>query len=443
MKELDDNKVAQAKVIAKMEAEYQEQKSHIANQRELIENLTKETKRLTKEKESVTNQSIQTLVLDTLAKMWSTSNPESLKTNLDEQVSVMMADLAKQKETIKKSADQQKKQISDSNFQKGLEYYNKRDMRNAFQYLKAAADANHEEASYYIGEMFLSPPGGEVIIRSEEKALEYFKRCPNHKNAAVKIKELSAKLTTTPVQVPPKLSVEPTDDVLARFNQEQRKINSMSNVMRDLATFEMSDFWSAVDTLYSNSLINNIRDYAQQAITYSESNYNIENNLTIDECASIFLYTMEWSMGREESFYFVVNKHLRDNTRQLKYFYPFIKLIVSGLQKLKPFVGTVWRGFNGVSNVSSLYKKGEVVCWNAFTSCSTDVSAFGNNFFADNKGENTLFNIQVCTGYSISPYSSFPLENEILLLPGEKFKVVDVLTCSESLVIVQLQQLHK
>jgi len=133
---LDDNKAAQAKVIAKMEAEYQEQKSHIAKQRELIENLTEETKRLTKEKVSITNQSIQTLVLDTLSKMWSTSNPEPLKTNLDEQVSEMMADLAKQKETIKKSADEQKKQISNSDFQRGLEYHKKRDLINAFQYLK-------------------------------------------------------------------------------------------------------------------------------------------------------------------------------------------------------------------------------------------------------------------------------------------------------------------
>jgi len=313
----------------------------------------------------------------------------------------------------------------------------------AFQYLKAAADANHEEACYYIGEIFLSPPAELTRFqRNEEVALEYFKRCPNHKNAAVKIKELSAKLITTP-EFPPKPSEEPANDVLDRFKQEQRKINSMSNVMKDLATLEMSDFWSAVKTI--NSLINNMQEYAFQAMDYSESVFGSEtgDNLTIDERASIFLYTMEWRMGREESFYFVVNKHLRDNTRQLKYFYPFIKLIISGLQKLNPFVGTVWRGFNGVSNVSSLYKKGEVVCWNAFTSCSTDVSAFGNNFFADNKGENTLFNIQVCTGYSISPYSAFPSENEILLLPGEKFKVVDVLTCSQSLVIVQLQQLHK
>jgi len=128
-----------------MEAENEEHKNSIAKCREIIENLTADAKRLTAETVSVTNQSVQELVLDTLAKMWSTSNSEQLKSNLDKEVTVMMANLEKQK-----VFEQKKKQISESEYQKGLVYYNKNDMKNAFQFLKAAADANHEQASYYM-----------------------------------------------------------------------------------------------------------------------------------------------------------------------------------------------------------------------------------------------------------------------------------------------------
>jgi len=196
-------------------------------------------------------------------------------------------------------------------------------------------------------------------------------------------------------------------------------------------------FISSIGTLAKYNLVEDLPFYARKALANAQE-IN-DDLLTIDEIAAINLYTMEWK-DLTMSFYFVVNRYLREfDNKSTKYFYPLVKLIVSGLKKLVPFNGTVWRAFNGVANVYTLYKKGQEVCWSAFTSCSSDVSVCGSGFFAAG-GENTLFNIQVKRSYSISKYSMVPNESEILLLPGSKLNVVDVLQVNSSLVIVQLQQ---
>jgi len=271
----------------------------------------------------------------------------------------------------------------------------------------------------------------------KKKALEYFKQCSlTNKRANERIRELSTKLPPTPISpVEKSLNVQSP-----RFNQEQQKMNNKSNLTRVLADIAESDFWSAVAAIVKPNLVDEIMVQADIAYDYVSNLPAREDDMTIDEMAAICLYTLEWR-DRQQSFYFVVNQYLREPERDTQHFYPLIKLIISGLQKTTPFNGTAWRAFNGVTNVSSLYNKGQVVCWNAFTSCSSDVSVCGVNFFAGGgEGENTLFNIQVTNSYSISQYSTYPTENEILLLPGSKFKVVDVLKASNSLSVIQLQQ---
>ncbi len=64
---------------------------------------------------------------------------------------------------------------------------------------------------------------------------------------------------------------------------------------------------------------------------------NPEDNLTPDESASIMLYSMEWS-SREKSFYFILNKSLRSENRQLlKPWFLYLRLFLHALSKLPSF----------------------------------------------------------------------------------------------------------
>lgn len=68
------------------------------------------------------------------------------------------------------------------------------------------------------------------------------------------------------------------------------------------------------------------------------------DGLTVDESASIQLYTMEW----DNSLYASLNKELRKSNRQgLHLWFPYLKLFLTALFKLPSYRGVIWRGING------------------------------------------------------------------------------------------------
>jgi hypothetical protein len=158
-------------------------------------------------------------------------------------------------------------------------------------------------------------------------------------------------------------------------------------------------------------------------IQYAKRNCNKSGTygLTDDESAAIYLYTIEWNEGSPQSLYFIFNNALRSGHRsEKKRWSPYLKLLVTALMKFPSIEISVWRNLK--EDASKNYPKDKRFTWPSVTSCSRDVNEVIQCFWNLN-GQNTLFNISVINGKNISAYSQFPREQEVVLLPGSRFRV--------------------
>ncbi|CAF3135589.1 unnamed protein product [Rotaria sp. Silwood2] len=144
-----------------------------------------------------------------------------------------------------------------------------------------------------------------------------------------------------------------------------------------------------------------------------------EHNLSKDEAATVYLYTME--MLEEASVHHILNQALRaDDRSKVRPWFAYLKFLDSAISKLPKFKGILWRGIN--KDVSQTFKKGQVITWWSVSSCSTSVDVISS--FLGNAPQSTLFSIECSNGKSIAAYTCYPNENEVILMPGTTFEVV-------------------
>ena len=142
---------------------------------------------------------------------------------------------------------------------------------------------------------------------------------------------------------------------------------------------------------------------------------------------------MEWG---KESFYRVLNRALRSEDRSsLKPWFAFLKLFDTALGKLPNERKVIWRGVR--NNISQKFKSDEEYTWWSVNSCSASVSVV-KNFLSTNS---TLFLIEAKNGKDISNLTNYPNEDEVLLGPGTKLRVVgDALDHAGGLHVVHLRE---
>lgn len=91
---------------------------------------------------------------------------------------------------------------------------------------------------------------------------------------------------------------------------------------------------------------------------------NPTDGLTSDESASIYLYTMEWRLNYE-SLSMKLNDALRATDRgQLTPYLPYLKLVLSALEKLKNINAIIWRGVK--ADLRDQYQTGKIFVWWGF-----------------------------------------------------------------------------
>lgn len=170
------------------------------------------------------------------------------------------------------------------------------------------------------------------------------------------------------------------------------------------------------------------------------------HNLTDDETGAIVYYTTDatkFGGKREDSPYFKLNNTLAfRKDKELQDWKPFLHFLLSGLQKLPNFTGTVYRALDkSLSSLSKQYRAGSQVVWVAFTSTTKVRSKLESVknlyfffFFEDTmlafsgQTEGTWMILSVCEGKDISSFSVYPNESEILLLPNSIFSVESTFT---------------
>ncbi|CAF5159004.1 unnamed protein product, partial [Rotaria magnacalcarata] len=112
------------------------------------------------------------------------------------------------------------------------------------------------------------------------------------------------------------------------------------------------------------SSIPTLRTIVCQAKTFCNKTSKL---LTADESGAIYLYTMP------TVFYKQLNQALREQNREaLKPWFSFIRLIMSGLEKLPDVSGeTIWRGIS--EGIGSSYFDNMTFTWWSFSSCTRDL----------------------------------------------------------------------
>jgi len=99
----------------------------------------------------------------------------------------------------------------------------------------------------------------------------------------------------------------------------------------------------------------------------------------------------------------------------------------------------VYRGvpINLVSSNPEKYKVDNIITWYGFSSTSTNLGKV-QQFLGDR--ECTIFSINWCiSGRSIEKFSAHPDEEEILLPPGSRFKIVAII--QGKITLIQLKQI--
>ena len=113
----------------------------------------------------------------------------------------------------------------------------------------------------------------------------------------------------------------------------------------------------------------------------------------------------------------MLNGVLREHTQpeHLGAFLPYLKLLLTGLNKLPLKRVKVYRGVRGDLHEEYNQLQGKVLRWWAFS--STTVQEDTTKTFSGTEGDRTVFGIDAI-GVDIAAFSAFPNEAEVLLLPG-------------------------
>jgi len=190
-------------------------------------------------------------------------------------------------------------------------------------------------------------------------------------------------------------------------------------------------------------LISIIPRISAYAYVVKQRSQNPANNLTIDESAAIALYTIEWE-PYTESVYYILNQTLRSEDRQnLKPWFLYLKLLLTALSQLPSISRTVYRGVRFLSESDTeKYQVGTEFIWWGFSSCNANRSSCENEIMFTQTCRRTLFIIDCIRGKDIGKHSYFRAEDEVLLLPATKLKVVNNEYQQDDLHVIHLKEIE-
>lgn len=186
-------------------------------------------------------------------------------------------------------------------------------------------------------------------------------------------------------------------------------------------------------------LVSLVPEVNQMVWTVKQQCTEPTEGLTLDQSASIMLYSLEWS-PKEESFYYALNNLLRAADRnKLKPWFLYLKLLITALSKLPATLRTVYRGVK--EDLHSAYPKDSTFVWWGFSSCTTAVDVLQKKEFLGTTGTRTMFHIECHSGRDIRQHSFFPKEKEVLLLAARQFQVVGSFNSGSGLHMIQLKEI--
>ncbi|CAF4541930.1 unnamed protein product, partial [Didymodactylos carnosus] len=162
------------------------------------------------------------------------------------------------------------------------------------------------------------------------------------------------------------------------------------------------------------------------------------DSLTVDQSASIHLYTMEWKPS-SNSLYSILNRTLRNENRDsLIPWFPYLKLFLTALHNIPSVEGVVHRGIK--ARLSMKLNRGDKFVWWGVSSCTQSLDVLTKEQFLGKTGTRTIFNIQCHNAKKIQSHSHYKDENEVLLMPGTYFEVKSTGDDGSNLHIIHVEE---
>jgi hypothetical protein len=127
-----------------------------------------------------------------------------------------------------------------------------------------------------------------------------------------------------------------------------------------------------------------------------------------------------------------------DRSAMVKWF-PYLKLLISAMSAEPKVTATLWRGVK--ADIANEYPKGKKFRWWRFSSCTEDGGVLDNPMFLGKTGTRTLFCIETKTGIKIEHLSAYTSEAEVLIPPGTRFEVSNVISPAVGLTVVALKEI--
>jgi uracil DNA glycosylase len=181
------------------------------------------------------------------------------------------------------------------------------------------------------------------------------------------------------------------------------------------------------------SQVSGLKEHVRQSLEFGKKMAGRTlAGLTADEVAALYLYTCE------TAFYRQINAALRDATRaRVTGYFPYLRLFLSALGKLPGRPGSLYRGVN--LDLRHQYPRGATVVWWGVSSCTPKLSVAQG--FLGGRGRRTLFEVRPLSAFSIKNFSAFTGEEECVLPPGTRLKVLDVVSEKSGLCTITLEEL--
>lgn len=130
---------------------------------------------------------------------------------------------------------------------------------------------------------------------------------------------------------------------------------------------------------------------------------------------AILLYT-------SNAIYKDLNKVLRDqNNVAVKKYFEYLRMLFEACNRLPKKEIRLWRGIT--SDLSKIYKPGNIVTWWGVSSCTSDQNV-AKNFMNGCGGDCTLLIIDSKNATDISEITWYSSEKESILLPSTQFEVI-------------------
>ena len=230
-------------------------------------------------------------------------------------------------------------------------------------------------------------------------------------------------------------SVNSTKKRLLRFSDVAQEPLETLISLNDYETCELVSLEASVVPL--KLILPDIMSHVKEAKNRYSQTLPSEG-LTVDQAASIYLYTEEWE-PREQSLYVVLNATLRSKERTiLGSWLLYVRLLLTALSRLESTRRFLYRGVK--SDLHNAYSKDQIVTWWGFSSCTTTIEILDD--FLGKTGKRTIFTIDCKSGKTISSHSAYLNEKEVLLLPETQFRVIASLDQGNELYMIQLEEIQ-